>query len=891
MSKIFSLGRKGAPFLVITDWSTPDAELRGQHLSDRQNNFLMGKLRKHSISPQDCVFLNPCPINVAWVRGKSPTEKQHGEWVGQYREEFLAKYEPLARSCKAVLVLGKSAARQVFGKPVKVTKARGSFSSCPITSTPVMVTLSPAHVQSRLEMEQDFDTDMSMVAALAENKFDTTAFAKSVGDYQITMDLSHLLKKPPKYLAVDTETTSLYWAKDASVICVPITYEAGHSLVVPVHGGMFSDIPRADRMRVVGQLRRLLANPEVRVFGHNFKFDKHMLALLNIEVANWWMDTLQLAFALDENMQSKSLKECVRRWVPSMAGYSDEFDEQTDKSNMLSASREDLVRYAGGDTDATFRLAKVQLRELKKDKQQYATVKHVQMPALRMFYRMERQGMKVSRKRLLTLSTSIQSESAKLEAELLRMVPKAVKQKHYDKGLSFTRKEFLADILFTKEGFRLKPINFVKTGAPATDKTHLLNFTDNEFVVKYMELQKIKKMQSTYIGVDSQLEAKPIALLKNGGFPAAVKRIADVHPDDLQEIAIRDVQAVDAAASDIVNLTVCAEGETACIARSDDGEFFVVADSGATGFWKHMCDDGKIHPSFFLHKAVTGRSSSSDPNFQNIPKRGALASRYRRIFIPSRKGNVLLEADLSQAELRIAACESLDPVMMQVYREGGDIHLLSASKAARVPISEVTKEMRQKAKAMNFGFLYTMGVDGFIIYAKTNYGVTFTKKEAQQIRDTYFATYAKLKTWHDRRRSEVRRNGFVRGLHGARRNLPSINSSDQGVQAEAERQAINSPVQRFASDCTLLSMVQFSEGCPDWVLPVGTVHDSGIAECPESKHLKVAGWLRWCMANPPLERLFGLKLPIPMDADVAVGPDLGTMTELKVEAVKPPWIK
>lgn len=101
----------------------------------------------------------------------------------------------------------------------------------------------------------------------------------------------------------------------------------------------------------------------------------------------------------------------------------------------------------------------------------------------------------------------------------------------------------------------------------------------------------------------------------------------------------------------------------------------------------------------------------------------------------------------------------------------------------------------------------------------------------------------------------------------------------------------NSPVQRFASDITLMAMVQFSEGCPSWALPIGTVHDSGIIEAPEDKTKKVASWLKWCFVNPPLERLFGIRLPIPLDADVSVGPNLGEMSELKgVIAVKPPWI-
>lgn len=882
--------------VIVTDWSPPDAARRGQLMSDRQMSFLVGKLRKFGFGLADCVLINPCPINPSWA-GKPPTAKQHSEWVKSYSNEFRGVLDRVTAEAKVVLCLGKSAAMQVCDKTVAVTKVRGQFITAPTTTLPVIVTLSPAHVQSRLEVEKDFDTDMEMVSSLRKAKWKASSFAKSEGKYEICTDLSEWLNDPPPCIALDTETTGLQWAKDATVICIPLTAEEGYAKVIPISGKMFPDITRGERMQVLAQLRKLTTDTRIKFIGHNFKFDLHMLSLLNVKLApnlsNWWMDTLQLAFAADENMQSKSLKECTRRWVREMAGYSDSFDAETDKADMISVKQEDLIKYAGGDTDATFRLCRTLVEEIRKDKKQWQNVVRTQMPALRMFWQMEQNGMKIDERKLRTLGTVMRDRSFELEKEMLRMVPKKVKQKHFEAGLSFGRRDFLADILFSEDGFKLVPKVTNKDGTPKLDATHLTYFATHKFVSAYSEYQKTRKMATTYIGEESMVVAKGVKLLKNGGWPVAVKRITNKDPEEMQDLALIEKQnayLTDEEDTCMIDILTEWSPQDTCLGRSD-GQFFIVSKANPTGFWKHIATDGKIHPSFFLDRTVTGRSSSKEPNFQNLPKRGELAKPFRRVFVPSRPKYVFLECDLSQAELRIAAVESLDPVMIEIYRTGGDIHATTGAKVAGVALKDVTKEHRQKAKAVNFGFLYTMGVDGFIVYAKTQYGVEFTKKEAELIRETYFNTYKKLKDWHEKRKQEARANGFVRSILGGVRHLPSINSSDRGVQAEAERQAINSPIQRVASDLTLLSMQQFSVGCPDWIIPNGTIHDSGIAEVEERRKMKAAAWMKWCFCNPPIEKLYGVKLPIPMGADVAMGYNLGDMEELKdLEAIKPPWI-
>ena len=207
---------------------------------------------------------------------------------------------------------------------------------------PIFAMMKPDMILSRPEHEPTFESDFLQLALLGEHQFNAQSLADSMTsvEYRWVTDISELLRNPPKVLALDTETRGgLAWFRTARALCVQLSWEEGKAWLLPVDCEYFNNpdlrgestrhLPRltvAKRNKLISQLRELLSNPRVHVIGHNLKFDLHILKSEGIDVANWYVDTMQMAFAADDNMQSKTLTECVRRWIPAMAGYSDEFD-------------------------------------------------------------------------------------------------------------------------------------------------------------------------------------------------------------------------------------------------------------------------------------------------------------------------------------------------------------------------------------------------------------------------------------------------------------------------------------------------------------------------------------------------------------------------------------
>lgn len=272
--------------------------------------------------------------------------------------------------------------------------------------------------------------------------------------------------------------------------------------------------------------------------------------------------------------------------------------------------------------------------------------------------------------------------------------------------------------------------------------------------------------------------------------------------------------------------------------------------------------DSRLHPIFKLTNVVTGRTSCSDPNLQQVPRDKSL----RNLFTAP-KGKVFIEADYSQLELRIAAHYSQDPRMLQIYRDGGDIHSLTAESLAG---KNFTKEHRTLAKAVNFGFLYGMLAKGFIDYAYDNYGVSMTLEEAEAYRNKFFATYAGLLPWHKNMEIECEMLGGVYNLFGRFRALPDIYSCDFGAKNAAIRQAINTPVQGTGSDLLLSAMIEIDKELT-YASLVGSVHDSILIEAPETMAEQAVADIKRIMESPKLLNTFNIKLSVPLVADVEVG--------------------
>ena len=212
-------------------------------------------------------------------------------------------------------------------------------------------------------------------------------------------------------------------------------------------------------------------------------------------------------------------------------------------------------------------------------------------------------------------------------------------------------------------------------------------------------------------------------------------------------------------------------------------------------------ETGRIHSSFNQAVTSTGRLSSSNPNLQNIPIRDEDGKELRKAFIPD-EGCSFFSADYSQIELRLMAHLSGDPHMIEAFNRNDDIHSATASKIYKVPIEEVTAEMRRKAKTANFGIIY--GISTFGLAERMN----VSRSEAKELIDEYFSTYAHIKTYMNESIEQARTNGYVETIFHRKRYLPDITSHNATVRSYAERNAINAPIQGSAADIIKVAMVR-----------------------------------------------------------------------------------
>ena len=269
---------------------------------------------------------------------------------------------------------------------------------------------------------------------------------------------------------------------------------------------------------------------------------------------------------------------------------------------------------------------------------------------------------------------------------------------------------------------------------------------------------------------------------------------------------------------------------------------------------------GKVHTSFNQTVAATGRLSSTNPNLQNIPIRDAQGKEIRKAFIPD-DGCLFFSADYSQIELRIMAHLSGDKNMLEAFNSGHDIHTATAAKIYKIPIEEVTSDMRRKAKTANFGIIYGISVFGL------SDRLTIPRAEAKELIEGYFATYPDVKKYMDNAIQKAKEMGYVETLLGRKRFLPDINSQNSIVRGFAERNAINAPIQGTAADIIKIAMVRIQKRLEQENLQAKMtmqVHDELNFTVPNSEIEVVKKVVVDEMEN-------AIKLQVPLIADCGVG--------------------
>ncbi len=260
----------------------------------------------------------------------------------------------------------------------------------------------------------------------------------------------------------------------------------------------------------------------------------------------------------------------------------------------------------------------------------------------------------------------------------------------------------------------------------------------------------------------------------------------------------------------------------------------------AEGLLKVIAPDGRIHTSFQMTVTATGRLSSTEPNLQNIPIRRSLGAQIRRMFVAA-PGNVLVDADYSQIELRLLAHISGDEAMREAFLSGEDFHAVTASKVFNVPLSEVTPTLRSRAKAVNFGIVY--GISAFSLAQD----IHVRPYEAKEYMEAYLEKYHGVRDYMKRVVEQAKSDGYVATLYGRRRSLPELKSANFNMRAFGERVALNMPIQGTAADVIKLAMVHVAERLRAEGLKaqlILQVHDELIVECPEPETERVKTILR-----------------------------------------------
>jgi DNA polymerase I len=272
---------------------------------------------------------------------------------------------------------------------------------------------------------------------------------------------------------------------------------------------------------------------------------------------------------------------------------------------------------------------------------------------------------------------------------------------------------------------------------------------------------------------------------------------------------------------------------------------------------------GRIHTTYNQFVAATGRLSSINPNLQNIPIRTARGREIRKAFVPRDENHVLLSADYSQIELRLMAAFSQDESMLEAFNTGRDIHSTTAAKIFKVPLEEVTSDMRRKAKTANFGIIY--GISPFGLAQR----LSIPRGEAKEIIDAYFAEFPAVKGYMDGAIEKARKDEYVETILGRRRYLRDINSRNMTMRNFAERNAINAPLQGSAADLIKVAMIHVYEWMKRENLKskmILQVHDELVFDAHKDEVELLKQTIPGLMSN-------AIKLAVPIEVEVGVGTD------------------
>lgn len=749
-----------------------------------------------------------------------------------------------------------------------------------LSEIPLIPTFTASYVM-RFDHETDkFLQSISLAADFLLGEYKPKA---GIGDYRTLTDVDEIVTmltdwaKSDKVVAFDTETGSLSPFDDRypKLLCVSFSDTEGTGVVIPIdHKESPFKLPGKDRTRITAALRLFFLSTTVKRLAQNEKFDrKHLRKFLGVEIGPTRYDTMLTHMLLDETRGSHGLKSMAYA-ATGMGGYDDELDQYKEKhpecepkkgGSYANIPGKTLFWYGAADADCTLRVFNwLCAQEEYTSNAKFRAQAEVFLPALsETLARMEYAGATVNPDR-----------AAEIDADLEIKINAAMASVHADPCvLSFVadqKAELAATSPKKSEAFAFNPGSTANLGLVLFDYYNVRPTGLTDRGLNVLNARWVRAIE------DRKLEPEQVDF-SEFVTEACVKREWDLFTTD--------ADALNAIARKTNNPLV----EHILEYR----EHATMRSTFINPLLHRLDADNRVHGSYNLGGTTTGRLSSSDPNLQNI---GGIA---KECYV-SRFGDegLLLQADYSQIELRVAAAWYGEPKMIKAYVNKEDLHALTAQIISGLSADayakldkKAKKEWRARAKRVNFLSLYGGGPPALQATLRKD-GVFVELEECEKFLRDFFKGYTGLARGMDRARESCKRDGYLESFTGRRRRFPEVASVNPRLVARALRQGINFPIQGAAGEMTLMALTlcdRYLRKAKMRSIPVLTVHDSIVFDAHVDEFLEVANVAKQVMENLPElsdEVMPGLNwkwMNVPIVAEFEVGPTWGTGVEFDPE--------
>ena len=775
--------------------------------------------------------------------------------------KFILDAEVSAVDPDILVPLGNQALRYCIGH-VGLTKSRGNASEEEVVGRTriVLPMMNPKSVGTKPIYKDYILCDLDRLSELYKNgmtKVSGVGYRSLDTVSEVARELSRMADES-RIISFDIETTGLDpFSDDSRVICISLTDRTHYGVVIPL--GHPESPFSGDDLDIVSSLVRELLESDIPKVAHNGKFDiKWLLHRMRINVRNFSFDTMLAHYlCVSEERGTQGLKSQAWEYT-DMGGYDNELDEV--RSQLPEAQRYNygnipwsvLSKYAAGDVDVCLRLYEIYKPMINKNQQWSTIMSDILMPGSYALRDVETNGMHFEQGVSEAYQRSYSAEIARIQ-DRLDSFPEVIAIQRDKQALWEERQQI--GLIPRKERTEEEQQKFV-----AYKKYQ--NFKFN-----WSSASQLRELLYDRLGLVTDVRTSKGDMSTN---EEAMNDLAKQHEIPSLLLELRKVNTLN--------------------------NMFIQK-------LPHMVDSNSIvHPTFNMTGTVTGRMASENPNAQQFPRKAEnpLSFQYTnepKALFGSRFGSdgCILNADYSALEMRIAGIISNDQTLLKALLSGADLHKSTASLVWGVPVDEVPKDMRTRAKAVNFGIIY--GKSGITFARDLYYDPSGTdpkktddwdaaREEGLKLVDDYLDTFSGLKRWLSATKRFAHKHGYVETMFGRRRRLPDLGSKVSSLRSNAERQAINAPIQGTGSDFTLLSVIQIN----NWLNKSGkrsrmicTVHDSIVFDVSIPELPDVATYVKHTMEHVHEKYI---DTPFPIRSDLELGPSYGATFDVELEDVQ-----